>query len=103
MLSPVNNPIGDVFGIRGLALGVGYVITLIGWFLFLMGMTCLIFYPSNANNPDPDAQVHAMGFIVGLFRAAGVGLIPGWFLLRFGDNLFPFSRRLFRYAERSLL
>jgi hypothetical protein len=81
--STVINGKNGLMLLQGLACGVGYVFTFIGWVLFTLGVVCL----ADAG-PSP--------WIEEPFRWASYWIVPGWLLLRLGNGLFPFSRKLFK-------
>jgi hypothetical protein len=63
----------------------------VGWAIFAVGMLLATMQ---------DAKVLTNLFFV----SAGYFLVSGWFLLRFADGLFPFSKKLFKtiMVEESL-
>jgi hypothetical protein len=60
---------------------LGYVLSGIGLWVFFVGCMCVVGRGKNVDD---------------IFTLAGFCVVPGWLLQRFGDSLFPFSKRLFK-------
>jgi hypothetical protein len=64
---------------------MGYLFYTLGWLGFIWSVLLLKLMP------EPEEGGDVPGFII-----CGCFIVVGWLLIRFGDGLFPFSKRVFK-------
>jgi hypothetical protein len=75
------------------ALLIGHVLCIIGWTLFALCVVSTLDASQLRKGESSFAGPSILRKIGDAFQITGYWLVPGWFLLRFADGLFPFSRK----------